>query len=177
MGSKILAHWAATEWMDTHKPKFDLVRILPSYAQGRNEAATNLKELSGGSNEGIVGLLEGKRSEVSKRSATVFVDDAAKVHVWALDSDKVKGGEEILASGEAIEWDDVTGIVEKRFAKEVESGILPMGGKQKSLKAGYDSRKAEEVFGFQFADLEEQVVDLVEQYVKLKKKELGNPSL
>jgi nucleoside-diphosphate-sugar epimerase len=173
-GSKILAHWAGTEWMEKHEEvKFDLVRILPPYVQGRHEVARTLRELGGGSNEAIVGLVEGRRSEVPKRSATVFVDDVAKVHVWALDGDKVKGGEQLLVAGEAVEWDDVTEIVKRRFKEEVESGFLPMGGKQKSSKIGHDSSRVKEVFGLEFVGLEEQVVDVVKQYIELKKSRWG----
>jgi nucleoside-diphosphate-sugar epimerase len=170
-GSKILAHYSADEWMAENSPGFDLVKVMPGYVQGKNEAALNLKELSGGSNEGIVGMLEGRQSDIPKLSATVLVDDVAKVHIGVLDKDKAKGGENFVTSGKPIEWDDVTTIVEKRFPKEVKSRLLPMGGKQKSLKLEYDASRAENALGFTHAGLEEQVVSLVEQYIELKKRE------
>lgn len=54
----------------------------------------------------------------------------------------------------------------RRFEAEVKSGLLPMGGRQKSLKVGYDCSKAKELFGIEFVRSEEQVVELA-------KKELG----
>jgi nucleoside-diphosphate-sugar epimerase len=167
--SKILAHHAADEWMAANKPGFDLVKVLPGYAQGRHEAASTLAELSSGSNEGIIGLLEGRQSDVPKISATVLVDDVAKVHVGALDLAKAKHGENLISSGKPIEWDDVTTVVKRLFPEEVKTGILPLGGKQKSLKVEFDASRAEQLFGFKHAGLEGQVLSLVPQYIELKK--------
>ncbi len=172
--SKRLAYAAAAKFMTERKPKFDLVNVLPSYVQGRNELVTRKEDVHNGSNDVMVDLVLGSKSALPRRASTVFVDDVAKVEVMALDSKVVKSGEDFVAagspSGKSVTWNNVTEIARRLFPEAVQSGILPLGGNQETIEASYDVSKTEEVFGIKFAGLETQVKSLVGQYVELASK-------
>jgi nucleoside-diphosphate-sugar epimerase len=172
--SKRLAYHAAEDFMASKKPTFDLVNILPSYVQGRNELVTRKEDVHNGSNDVMVDLVLGAKGDRPRKANTVFVDDVAKVEVLALDPKLAKNGDNFIAagspSGMSIEWNDVTQIVGKLFPDAVKSGILPLGGDQESISTSYDVSKTEEAFGFKFAGLETQVKSLIGQYVELASK-------
>jgi nucleoside-diphosphate-sugar epimerase len=172
--SKRLAYHAAEEFMASKKPAFDLVNILPSYVQGRNELVTRKEDVHNGSNDVMMDLVLGAKGGRPRKANTVFVDDVAKVEVLALDPKLAKNGDNFIAagspSGMGIEWNDVTPIVGKLFPDAVKSGILPLGGDQESIPVSYDVSKTEEAFGFKFAGLETQVKSLIGQYVELASK-------
>ena len=172
--SKRLAYHAAENFMVVRQPTFDLVNILPSYVQGRNELVTRKEDVHNGSNDVIVDLVLGAKGGLPRKANTVFVDDVAKVEVLALDPTLAKNGDNFIAagspSGKGIEWNDVTRIVNKLFPDAVKSGILPLGGDQESIASNYDVSKTEEAFGFKFAGLETQVESLIGQYVELASK-------
>lgn len=172
--SKRIAHDAATKFMETKSPNFDLVRLMPAYVQGRNQLVTDKDKLRGGSNDVMMDLILGKKAPAPRFGSTVLVDDVAKMLVLALDPDRAKGGENYIAagspSGKGIRWEDATEIAKDLFPEAVRSGVLPLGGRQESVTVDYDVSKSEKAFGFQFADLETQVKSLVGQYVELASK-------
>lgn len=172
--SKRLAYHAAENFMAAKQPTFDLVNILPSYVQGRNELVTRKEDVHNGSNDVVVDLVLGAKGGRPRKANTVFVDDVAKVEVLALDPKLAKNGDNFIAagspSGKSIEWNDVTQIVSKLFPDAVKSGILPLGGDQESIPSSYDVSKTEAAFGFKFAGLETQVESLIGQYVELASK-------
>lgn len=169
--SKRLAHNAATKFMEKERPTFDLVRVLPSYVQGRNQLVTDKDKLRAGSNDVMIDLILGKKAPTPRYASTVLVDDVARMLVLALDSSRAKGGESYIAagspSGKGIIWEDATEIAKELFPKAVKSGVLPLGGRQESIGVDYDVSKSEKAFGFKFADLNAQVQSLVGQYVEL----------
>jgi nucleoside-diphosphate-sugar epimerase len=172
--SKRLAYHAAETFMASKQPTFDLVNILPSYVQGRNELVTRKEDVHNGSNDVMVDLVLGAKGGRPRMANTVFVDDVAKVEVLALDPKLAKDGDNFIAagspSGKSIEWNDVTRIVRRLFPDEVKSGILPLGGDQETISVSYDVSKTEKAFGFRFAGLETQVKSLIGQYVELASK-------
>ena len=176
--SKRLAYDAAEKFMRESKPAFDLVNILPSYVQGRNELVTRKEDVHNGSNDVMIDLVLGSKSTVPRRASTVFVDDVAQVEIMALDPKLAKGGDNFIAagspSGKTIHWNDVTEIARKLFPDAVKQGILPLGGNQETIEASYDVSETEETFGIKFAGLETQVKSLVGQYVELAEKERSN---
>lgn len=157
--------------MASTQPTFDLINVLPSYVQGRNELVSRKEDVHRGSNDVMVDLVLGVKGGRPRRASTVFVDDVAKVEVLVLDAKLAKNGDNFIAVGSlfgrSIEWNDVTEIVRKLFPDAVKSGILPLGGDQESIPASYDVSKTEETFGFKFAGLEAQVESLIGQYVEL----------
>jgi nucleoside-diphosphate-sugar epimerase len=166
--SKVIAHHKSVEWMEEHKPKFDLVYVLPAYVQGRNELVTRKEDVHNGSNDVMVDLLLGMKGKPPKFANNVFVDDVADVEIAALDQQKVKTGDCLIASpGKGIVWDDVTVLAKKLFPEAVASGVLPLGGEQASITVDYDVSYTERVTGVKFRGLEEQVKSLIGQYVEL----------
>jgi nucleoside-diphosphate-sugar epimerase len=173
--SKRIAHDAATKFMETKHPKFDLIRIMPAYVQGRNQLVQDKDKLRGGSNDVMMDLILGRKAPAPRFGSTVLVDDVAKMLVLALESEHAKGGENYIAagspSGKGIRWEDATEIARELFPEAVKSGILPLGGRQDSVTVDYDVSKSEKAFGFEFADLKTQVKNLVGQYVELASKQ------
>jgi nucleoside-diphosphate-sugar epimerase len=172
--SKMLAYQAAQDFMASKQPTFDLINVLPSYVQGRNELVTRKEDVHNGSNDVMVDLVLGAKGGRPRMANTVFVDDVAKVEVLALNPKLAKNGDNFIAagspSGKSIEWNEVTEIVRKLFPVAVERRILPLGGDQQTISASYDVSKTEETFGFKFAGLETQVESLIGQYVELASK-------
>lgn len=166
--AKAIAHRRSLEWMESHKPSFDLVYVLPAYVQGRNELVTKKDDVHNGSNDVMVDIVLGKKSPQPRYANTVLVDDVAKVEVAALNQRKVKGGDCLIASpGPGIVWNDVTIWAKKLFPEAAESGVLPFGGEQGSLTVNYDVSYTEKVTGVKFSGLEDQVKSLIGQYVEL----------
>ena len=172
--SKILAYHAAEEFMASQQPSFDLINIMPSFVQGRNELVTSKENVRNGSNGFMVDVVLGVKGGQPRRASTVYVDDVAKVEVLALDPKLAKNGDNFIVagspSGKSIFWNDVTEIAGKLFPKAVKNGVLPLGGDQETIPANYDVSKTEEAFGFRLAGLETQVKSLIGQYVELASK-------
>ena len=172
--SKILAHDAATNFMKQTAPSFDLIRVLPSYVQGRNSLARTKEDVGKGSNDAMMDLILGKVDNPQPRYAnTVLVDDVAEVFAGCLTA-KIEGSEKnFLAagspSGRGIVWDDVTKIVEDVFPDAVKKGRLKPTGRQASLTVDYDVSETEKVFELKFKGLKEQVESVVSQYLELAK--------
>ena len=169
--SKVLAHHAADRFMEEKKPHFDLIRILPTYVQGRNELVTEKENVHNGSNDVMMDLCLGAKGSRPRYGNTVFVDDVALAEVGALDAEKAKSGQNFLCagspSGKSIDWMDVLKIAKREFPEAFEKGILHENGEQETIHMDCDVRKTEEAFGFTFRDLEVQVKSLIGQYVEL----------
>jgi nucleoside-diphosphate-sugar epimerase len=176
--SKQLANAAADDFLQTRKPHYDVVHILPGYVQGRNEPVTSSRDLSQrpSSNLTMINLVRGVEVTQPQPIDLVLVDDVAAVHVAAMEAQDVRSGERFIASypyPEPIEWSDVERVVRKLFPSEVESGILPFGGDGEvpSFSFHLDPSKTTERLGVKFHGLEDMVQSLIGQYVELVKKE------
>ena len=163
--SKILALMAITKFVETEKPSFDVVNVMPGYIIGKNELVTDPKNILSGTNANAFRQILGHKTDQPDAGVTVFVNDVAKVHVLALDS-KIKGNQNFGASQASV-WDDATEIVKRRFPEAVKDGRLPSDGIAPTKKMNYDASRTEEVFGFKFADFETQVVSVTEHYLEL----------
>ena len=96
----------------------------------------------------------------------------AFVHIAALDA-KINGNRNFGVNylGEKpYEWNDGVDIIKKHFPNEVEKGIFPLGGSQRSLIVPFDASKTEEVLGFKFKSSEEQIVSLAGHYAEVSAK-------
>lgn len=58
-------------------------------------------------------------------------------------------------------WQDATKIVAEKFPEAVAKGILPNNGIQDTRIAKIDRKRSEELFGFKFKTIEEQVESVV----------------
>lgn len=177
-GSKIAAYNASVQWMEDHKPNFDLVHVLPAYVQGKNEPVTTAQGLldRSSSNTTLLQYVLGGQSDAPAPLDLVHVEDVAKVHVAALDSAKVNNGERLIANYQPgiKDFSEIDPIVGNLFPAEVKSGLLPLGGKQAGRGQNYDASIARDRLGVKFQGVDEMVKSLFGQYVELKKQELKN---
>ena len=160
------------------RPHFDVVYVLPSFVQGRNELLTSFSELRTRPSSlfVMVDQVLGRQSDFGHFPVDlVLLDDVALTHVAAMESPSVTNGERFIAAytgPRPISWDDVDPIVKKFFPDEVKSGLLPLGGRHPGKPRapdGFDSSKTTEVLGVKFRGLDDMVHSVVGQMVELKK--------
>jgi len=171
--SKVLSVQAVLDYVSSTKPHYSVINVLPGTTIGRNELATDSKELMAGSNIVPLAPLLGIPFPPTQ-SVFTHIDDAALSHVRALSIDVAPGTARNIipvyntaANPEAFAWDDVFDIVKKNFPGVLESGALPLGGTVPKRKTLVDSAEDEKVLGFKFKTYEEAVVDLVGQFLQL----------
>lgn len=172
--SKRLANAAADEFIKNNKLHYDVVSILPSYVQGRNEPVTSSRDLTNrpSSNQTMIRFVQGYKEAEPRPSDFVLVDDVAAVHVAAMEANDIVSGERFIAAyPPCVPWAEVEKVARKLFPKEVESGILPLGGECPDRSLDFDSSKTTEKFGVQFHGIEDMVRSLVGQYVEMVERE------
>lgn len=173
--SKRQSNAAADRFVREKNPAFQVVHILPSFVQGRNESVQSANELRQrvSSNTVMVNYVLGHQSDEPRPQDLVLVDDVAATHVAALEAKNVVNGERFLAAYPHVtNWDSLDDIVRKLFPDEVATGVLPLGGSQPGVpSAGYDSTKTTERLGVVFHGPEDMVKSLIGQYVELKARE------
>jgi nucleoside-diphosphate-sugar epimerase len=117
----------------------------------------------------------------------VHVQDCARVHIEALDEEKIKrrdvppwyvaaAGTEEGCDGEMV-WKGAGDMVEREFGDEVERGVFKVGRGKTPVNMPYrvDSRVTERMLlgGERIRGLEECVREVAGWYVGLRKKEEG----
>lgn len=165
--SKVAALSAAENWMNRQSPNFDLIHLHPSFVLGKNEIAATTKEAMKGTNSIVLGMVLGKCMG-SIASASVHLEDVARVHVQALSS-LVPGNQSYILSQET-KWSCVRQLVDEVFPEAVESRVLPNCGSAQTHEILVNSSFTEAVFGFEHKGLEEQVKSVVGYYLELKAK-------
>ncbi|KAL8839134.1 MAG: hypothetical protein Q9205_004333 [Flavoplaca limonia] len=168
--SKVLAYRATQEFLQTAKPHFTIINIMPSFAVGKHELLTTPEDIIGPKTSNVVPLapIFAEGMPFPCPGTTVHIDDVANVHIAALDP-KIEGNQDfILDAGglEGIKWDDAKEIVKRRFPEAVEKGLLPLQGSSATRDSKVDGSKAERVFGLKYKDFEEQIVSIVGQYLE-----------
>ncbi|KAL6904087.1 hypothetical protein GGI43DRAFT_432713 [Trichoderma evansii] len=170
--SKAGALIASEAWIKENQPDFDLVTIIPGWIFGADELATTAKDFeSGSSNSVLLGFLKGGQSEIPSNNNAVLVDDAAQIHVLALNP-KIPGNQAFLATSDGIDgmvWEDGINVLKESFPEAVEQGLVKVTGKQPTIKIRVDAKKTEETFDIKFAGFDQQVKSLVGQWIKLAK--------
>jgi nucleoside-diphosphate-sugar epimerase len=172
LDSKVQALAATHEFVTEKKPQFDIVNIMPSYIIGKNELVTNTADFFNGTNKVVFSAVLGMKADLPRTGNTVYLNDVARLHVDAL-GPKIAGNEDFLASLgglEGITLNDALDIVAKHFPNEVAAGVLPNNGSTSTLRMKIDASKTEKAFGFKFAGLEKQVVEITEHYIELASK-------
>ncbi|PTB65552.1 NAD(P)-binding protein [Trichoderma citrinoviride] len=170
--SKAAALNESEAWIAKNKPNFDLISILPGWIWGYDELATSPKDFeSSSTNSVLLGFLRGSQTTVGAHSNSVLVDDAAKIHVLALDP-KIPGNQAFLAVADSVDgkpWEEAIPILKKNYPEAIEKGLLKTTGKQPTIYIRLDGKKTEQTFGFKLAGYEEQVKSLVDQYLQIVK--------
>jgi nucleoside-diphosphate-sugar epimerase len=178
------AYWAskalariATRDFTAKKPHFDYVNLLPSVVIGPDEriqANGHVDELLSGARAAVLAsaLTSDLNSAFPYVGVPVHVADVARAHVDAVNAYLIPGNTEYILSSdtpEGVEWDrDVRQVVEKYFATEAASGILPLEGSLQTIKWRIDAMSTEEAFGWKFTSFQETVRQLIAQYIQLK---------
>jgi nucleoside-diphosphate-sugar epimerase len=160
-------------WVKKEKPTFDVVHLMPGFVVGRNELVTESKDVGSGSNAPVVIPATGGEWDMTP-SSSIHLDDTAHAHILALDP-KIPGNRAYLLHCGGVEgttWEDAASIVAREFKNEVENGLLPNNGKVSTLRTRVDSSESEKLLGFKFQNFEEQIKDIIGQYIELKSAEL-----
>ncbi|KAF7188084.1 Ketoreductase CTB6 [Pseudocercospora fuligena] len=172
--SKVLAYHAAKDFMDAQQPLFKTVFVLPGYIQGPNELLRQEKEFFSGSNEGTINAITGNVAAYAKPASQVWLDDAARAHVVALQKEEVHDGDTLVVvgrsgsaeKGSSVHWDEAAKLAAKEFPAALEKGILkPVRGQQTALKK-YDVAESEAKFGFEFSGPEMWVKETAAWWLK-----------
>lgn len=166
---KIAALNAAEAWIKEKRPQFDIIHMCPSFVTGYDRTVTTAKELCKGSNWHTLSIILGTNHQVGKPALTCHIDDVVRCHVQGLNP-TIPGNQCYLISTDGSDesvWDDARDTVQKRFPTFVHSGILPNNGTMPAIKTLLDVGKTEKVFGFKHIQFEDQVVEIVDQYLHL----------
>ena len=165
---KVAALNATEEYVRTQKPHFEINHIGPSFTIGKNELARTRAETLPSTNIAAMAPVLGTARGPTP-SASVFVDDIAKMHVLALDP-KIPGGQFFLgvSEGSNTKWEDSLAIVKKHFPDAVASGTFPLTGKNPTKRLIFDNKYTEKTLGIKFASFEEQVKSVAGQYLELE---------
>ena len=166
--SKKLAYNRTRDFIAREKPNFDIINIMPTFVIGKNELATTCEAVNAGSNSLAMIPILGMQNLAGTPAFTCHVDDVAFVHIASL-KPEIEGNQNFGVNyGEApVQWDDAVDIVKQHFPSEVEQGIFPLGGSNKSILVAFDASKTEEVFGIKFKSFEDQIVSLAGYYAGL----------
>jgi len=114
-------------------PRFDLISIMPTYIVGRNELITDLSDVMDGTNVRVLGAVVLGDIDRVVPGTTVLLEDVARIHVLALDTDKIPGNQAFMvnSNGEkGIVFNDAHEIVARRFPDAVKDGIFENKGNQ-----------------------------------------------
>lgn len=167
VASKTSAFLRSEQWMEQHKPDFDVVNLAPTYVVGRHELATSTADLLSTSNvlalRMALGLAPaGSPAEVA---STVHIDDVAAIHLAALDTEKIPANEYLF--GQVMAWNDVCEVTKRLFPEQVAKGLLPCTADVPSKPVAVSKQRTESTFGIELRGLDDMVVDLVGQYLEL----------
>ena len=168
--SKVRALVATKDFVAEKQPEWDVINIMPSFVIGDNELVTDPKLITDGTvGAAFAQVLGGDSGWGAVPSTSVHVDDVARLHVEALNTN-IEGNQSFLAVSDGergTRWEEAIDIVKRNFPKAVASGILPNNGKAATKRTKVDCTRTEKVFGFQFQSYEEQVKSVTKQYLEL----------
>ncbi|RAH67249.1 NAD(P)-binding protein [Aspergillus aculeatinus CBS 121060] len=161
--SKALARKASRDFVETHRPSFDYVNLLPGVVIGPDDRLTPSP-----TNRNV------KSDDVG---VPVHVSDVARAHIDAVDRRRIPGNREFILVSDAdavegVDWEEgAREVVRKYYGKELEGGLFPMEGRLGAIRWRVDTRETEKVFGWRFVGFQETIKALVAQWVELKRLE------
>ncbi|KAI0571906.1 NAD-binding-10 multi-domain protein [Pyrenophora tritici-repentis] len=164
---------------------FSIVQIIPGTVIGPSEFCDTAEEALAHMDRQTKALLF---DDVPPRYAFGFVhvQDCAKIHIEALDEEKVKSEDLpkwFVAAGTVEEgidatqlWNAAADMIEKEFGDEVNTGLFKVGRTKVPINAPFraDSQLTEELLlgGGRIRGLEESVREVARWYVGLKGNEI-----
>ena len=164
--SKILALAATENFLAEEKPRFSIVNIMPAYVIGANELVTDASKVALGSNGLVMGIILGKSFPDPRSAGVVHVQDVARIHIEALDMQKVPANKSFILVSGTVAFDDAFDIVRKHYPDKVADRTLPLGGSITPIYNRFDVSETLKTFG-PLLDYEEQVKSLVSHYLSL----------
>jgi nucleoside-diphosphate-sugar epimerase len=164
--SKSMSLDAAEDFIKTHKPKYDVVFLMPSLVIGPNPLSKTAEDYISGTNAPLLRMLLGRPGRPMLGSS-ISVQDVAKLHVKALDA-SIPAGRYLAASGgsRGTQWADAFGIIKEHFP-DASGNIFKTEGKPVVVPINVDASKTEKAFGIAFKSFEEQVKSVAENYLAL----------
>jgi nucleoside-diphosphate-sugar epimerase len=166
----------AEKWISENKPlTYDVIHLLPSFVFGKNLLDKRSADMQSSTNSLLLNIALGYATKtVPMPFAFVNLHDVASAHVKAVDA-KVPGDQSYIlsTSGEKGDsWDNVFGIVERDYSKEVEAGVFKKDAEAWAAPDGEcDTKKSEDAFGLQFIDFTTTVKEVLDQYLELRSAE------
>jgi nucleoside-diphosphate-sugar epimerase len=167
---KKLAEQAAWEFIETHKPHFDLATMLEPMVFGPPaHAMLSMRDLNA-SNTPLWPIANGTYPEQRQWAPQcVDVRDVAEAHSEALLRPEA-GGKRYILAGPRWTFKEVSEILWRNFewAKE---RVKPLEGADNKAFFVIDGETATKELGFQYASLEKTIVDTFRAWIEIDEKE------
>ncbi|RDK37093.1 NAD(P)-binding protein [Aspergillus phoenicis ATCC 13157] len=160
--SKVASYQAIIDFVQEHKPSFDVTTFHPSWVYGRNPVQEPHDNLSGSCGALVLTLLSPERP-INGQFLGVHVDDVAAAHVKAL-GESTRGFQSFLLSAPRRSWEEVNAFVRHDYPS-VAWRLIP----EDWMNYAVDSSKAEKELGLKFKSMEDQVRDTVDQQLEFGK--------
>ncbi|KAK3987480.1 putative reductase [Cladorrhinum sp. PSN332] len=162
--SKILAHQATINWMTTHRPRFSLVTVHPTYVLGRD-----LTQLDAGSPNGMNAFLLQSLNNPGPPVVPASMVDVKDVSLVVLKSMEVEleGNElvtEYLVAGKPTSYDEVVKFVKNNYP---EIDVKLEGPYDTPFVA--DTSRTERELGVKWRGMEEIVGSVMDQQLELRR--------
>lgn len=169
--SKGLARAAVKDFVETHKPHFETIQILPGVIIGADDRAASTADLRNNTPQWALRLspLLGEKQSEPMVSIPVDVVDVARAHVDAMKPSIAGNTDYVLCveSSESIVWDDMIEMAKEHFPERAGSKEMPLGGTLPTTKFGVDSKETERAFGWEFNTFENTMKSMIGQYLDL----------
>lgn len=171
--SKVAALLSAERWRRLTEPPFDVVHLHPSFVTGRKHLANTERDLLLGSNSIILGTCLGHDFSEDDGGvmrgfigASVHIDDVAQAHIRALHPDLLRSRSYILS--QPARWEDIKTIIAEEFPDAVRARMLVLAGRISTITLWVDAEDAIIDLGMPFRGFQEQVAEVVGQYLELR---------
>lgn len=171
-GAKSFAEKYAWEFLKTHDVKFQMTAVNPVYIFGPQVFEEDAKGKLNTSNQLIGDLLNLTPEEMEKfdnlKGGYVDVRDIAKAHLLAIENEEC-AGKRLFCYGGKFSNQMLLDIVNKNFPQLKLPLGTPGSGPEDIKELCQTSNEAtKKLLGFEFNDIENIVVDVVEQILKSK---------
>lgn len=159
--SKMASYKATIDFVHDQKPAFDVITLHPVFVFGRNPLQGRADQLAGSNGTLYKSLMS--ETPILAQFLGVHIDDVAEAHVKALD-ESITGFRSYLLSAPRRSWVDVDRFIRAQYP-DVDFKLKPVD------QANYtvDVSKAESELGMRFKPMEEQVKDVVDQQLELRR--------
>ncbi|QRV98097.1 NADPH-dependent methylglyoxal reductase GRE2 protein [Ceratobasidium sp. AG-Ba] len=172
--SKTLAEKAAWNFVDTEKPKFDLVTICPPMVYGPMiQEVTSMDNINVSSKK-FYAIFSGQEKELTNVGTWIWVDvrDVAAAHVAALEKPQA-GGHRFYVSAGNFNIAQVVDYIWEHYPERATAKGIP----KSNANVGYpaegcytsDNSASKRVLGVNYRSLESTLKDQLEQFINLEK--------